>query len=148
MVEHASGSEKSNVQGAIAEEPAAVVSEGGAFIYLVDDDPALGELVASILEMEGYQIKQFTQPTEALKTFITANPRPVLLLTDFVMPDLNGMELIEQCKRTQPALKTILCSGYVNAEVILRYQFKPDYFFRKPFDPKILVDVVRSVLEV
>jgi DNA-binding NtrC family response regulator len=146
MVKHASGSEKSNVQGAIAGEPAAVVSEGGAFIYVVDDEPMVGELLITILEMAGFQIKLFSNPTEALEAFIAANPRPTMLMADFVMPVLNGMELIEQCKRAQPTLKTLLYSGYVGAEVVQRYQVKPDFFIRKPFHPKNLVDTVRLIL--
>ena len=146
MVEHTSGAEKSNVQGATAGEPAAVLSESGVSIYVVDDEPMVGELVATVLEMAGFQIKQFIHPAEALEAFIAANPRPALLMTDFVMPDLNGMQLIENCKQTQPTLKTILFSGNVGAEVIQRYQVKPDFFIRKPFHPKNLVDVVRSVL--
>jgi DNA-binding NtrC family response regulator len=126
--------------------PAAVHSIDEAFIYVVDDEQIIGELVATVLEMAGFQVKLFTHPTEALEAFITANPRPALLLTDFMMPGLNGMQLIETCKRTQPALKTILYSGHVGAEVIQRYQVKPDFFIRKPFQPNNLLDTVRLVL--
>jgi DNA-binding NtrC family response regulator len=146
MVEHTSGSEKSNVQGAAAGEPAAVCPKNDVYIYVVDDEQMFGELVAAALEMAGFQIKRFINPAAALEAFVAANPRPALLMTDFLMPDLNGMELIESCKRTQPTLKTILYSGYVRAEVIQRYQLKPDFFIWKPFDPRILADVARSVL--
>jgi DNA-binding NtrC family response regulator len=146
MVEYASGMEKNSVQGATAGGPAAVLSEGGALIYAVDDEPMVGEMLATVLEMEGFRVKLFSQPAEALKAFIAANPRPALLVTDFVMADLNGMELIENCKRTQPALKTILYSGNVGAEIIERYSVKPDFFMRKPFHSQNLVDVVRLVL--
>jgi DNA-binding NtrC family response regulator len=146
MVEYASGMEKNTVQGATAEEPAAALPESGALIYAVDDEPMVGELLATVLEMEGFRIKLFSQPAEALQAFIAANPRPALLVTDFVMEDLNGMELIENCKRTQPNLKSILYSGNVGAEILERYSVKPDYFMRKPFHSQKLVDVVRLVL--
>jgi CheY-like chemotaxis protein len=147
MVEDTSGTGQSNVQDATAGEPAAVLSESGALIYAVDDEPIVGDLVATLLEMGGFKIRLFRDPAEALKALITANPRPVLLLTDFNMNGLNGMELIERCKRTQPTLKTILCSGTVGMDIIQRYPVKPDHFIRKPFQPiNILVDTVRLVL--
>jgi FixJ family two-component response regulator len=146
MVENDSGTEKRSAQGATAGEPAAVLPESSPLIYAVDDEPLVGDLVATVLEMNGFQNKLFRHPAEALKAFIAANPRPALLVTDFVMEGLNGMELIENCKRMQPTLKTILYSGSVGAEVIQRYPIKPDYFIRKPFHTKYLIDVVRSVL--
>ena len=126
---------------------AAVIPESGALIYVVDDESMVGDLVATVLEMAGYQISLFRKPAEALKAFIAANPRPALLLTDFNMDGLNGMELIEQCKRVQPTLKTILCSGTVGMEITQRYLVKPDFFIRKPFERlNNLVDAVRLVL--
>jgi CheY-like chemotaxis protein len=138
--------EQSSIQDATAAEPAAVLPQGGALIYVVDDEPMVGELVATVLEMAGFQTKHFTHPAEALKAFTAANPRPALLMTDFVMPSLNGMELIERCKQPQPSLKTILYSGNVGAEIMQRYQVKPDFFIRKPFQPQNLIDNVCSVL--
>jgi DNA-binding NtrC family response regulator len=147
MVEHANGTKQINVQVATAGEPAAVLPESGTLIYVVDDAPMVGDLVATVLEMAGYQIGLFRKPAEAMKAFIAANPRPVLLLTDFNMDGLNGMELIEQCKRVQPTLKTILCSGTVGMEITQRYLIKPDHFIPKPFEPlNNLVDTVRLIL--
>lgn len=147
MVEYANDTEKANVQDAAREGTAAARPESGVSIYVVDDEPMVGELAATVLEMDGFQTRLFRDPAEALKALITANPRPVLLLTDFNMNGLNGMELIERCKRTQPTLKTILCSGTVGMDIIQRYPVKPDHFIRKPFQPiNILVDTVRLVL--
>ena len=146
MIENADDTEKDKGQGATRTGTAAVRSKKDVSIYVVDDEPMVGELVATVLEMDGYQTTLFRNPAEALKAFITANPRPALLLTDFVMDGLNGMELIEHCKRAQPALKTILYSGNLGAEITQRYPVKPDYFIRKPFRPQNLLDTVRLVL--
>jgi DNA-binding NtrC family response regulator len=146
MIEYVNDTETGKVQGAAKAEAAAVRSKHEVSIYVVDDEPMVGELVATVLEMDGYQTKLFRNPAEALKTFIAANPRPDLVLTDFVMDGLNGMELIEHCKRAQPTLKTILYSGNVGIEITQRYPIKPDYFIRKPFQPKNLVDIVGQVL--
>jgi DNA-binding NtrC family response regulator len=146
MIENANDTEKGKVQGATGAGTADVRSKKDVSIYVVDDEPMVGELVATVLEMDGYQTSLFRNPAEALKAFITANPRPALLLTDFVMDGLNGMELIEHCKRAQPTLKTILYSGNVGVEIIRHYSVKPDYFIRKPFHPKNLVDTVHQIL--
>src|SRR3954451_17410176 len=64
-------------------------------IYVVDDEPMLLELASAILEPQGYQIQVFRDPEVALQTYTAANPRPDLLITDYAMHTMNGMELIE-----------------------------------------------------
>jgi DNA-binding NtrC family response regulator len=146
MIEYANDTEKGKLQEATAADASGVRSESGPSIFVVDDEPMVGELVATVLEMDGFNIRLFRNAAEALKAFVSANPRPALLLTDFVMDGLNGMELIEHCKRAHPTLKTILYSGNVGMEITQRYPVKPDFFIRKPFQPRNLVDMVRSVL--
>lgn len=115
-------------------------------IFIVDDEPMIGEIVASILDLEGFRACVFTDPAKALAAFGAANPKPALLLTDYVMPPMNGMELIHRCRTMHPALKTILFSGNVTEDITQIYVFKPDAFMEKPFLPKTLVDLVREVL--
>lgn len=118
----------------------------GAVIYVVDDELMIGEIVEVILNLEGYQPKFFQDPEKALQAFEEAEAKPALLLTDFLMTPINGMELIEQCKQIQPDLKTILFSGNVGQEILQYYSCKPDRFLRKPFLPQALIDTVRSLL--
>src|SRR5437879_12892523 len=82
-----------------------------ALIYVVDDEPMLLELAAVILEPLGYLVKTFRDPQSALQAFTAARPRPVLLITDFAMHRMNGMALMEACRRLQPAQKAILIRG-------------------------------------
>jgi len=115
-------------------------------IHVVDDESMIGEVVEVILKLKGFQPKFFVDPDLALHSLINDEPKPDLLLTDFLMSPYNGMELIERCKRVHPALKTILCSGNVGEEIMQYYSIKPDGFVSKPFLPKTLVAVVKSVL--
>lgn len=115
-------------------------------IYVVDDEAMIGEVVEVILKLKGFHPKFFTDPEIALQSLANDQPRPHLLLTDFLMTPINGMELIERCKRIQPDLKTILYSGNVGEEILKYYSVKPDAFMSKPFLPKTLVSTVRSVL--
>jgi DNA-binding NtrC family response regulator len=119
----------------------------GTLIYVVDDEPMVGEVVEILLQMEGLQPKLFQDPGVAMMDFLGANPRPELLITDFVMGSMNGMELIDNCKQIQPNLKTILFSGNVGEKITASYSVKPDRFVSKPFQPKVLIEVIRSLLK-
>ena len=128
----------------LAAEAASPVQK--ALGYIVDDDADLGCLVQTILEQAGLRTVFFPEPDQALKAFQAAGTKPDLLLTDFHMHSMDGMELIESCKRLEPRLKTILYSGTVLAEMLEPYAYKPDKFLQKPFQPKLLLDAIRAAL--
>ena len=118
-----------------------------ALVYVVDDEPMVGDVVQAILKMGGYESVLFDNPKTAFQALSEANPKPTLLLTDFLMPQMTGRELIQHCKKVHPGLKTILYSGNVQEETVAFYPARPDRFLRKPFTPKTLIDLVQSVLE-
>lgn len=126
--------------GAEAAEPRDVL------VYVVDDESMIGEVVEVILKLKGFRPRFFTDPEQAYQALLNEDPKPALLLTDFLMSPINGMELIERCKRVHPDLKTILYSGNVGEEIIRYYSVRPDGFVSKPFLPKTLVTAVKSVL--
>jgi two-component system, cell cycle sensor histidine kinase and response regulator CckA len=115
-------------------------------IYVVDDEPLVGGVVETILQMDGFNTQCFLSPEVAMKAFEQADPRPQLLVTDFVMGAVNGMELIDHCLRLDPFLKTVLYSGNVGEEIMRNYLVQPDRFVSKPFHPKQLSGVVRDLL--
>ena len=117
-----------------------------ALLYVVDDEPLVGDVVQAILKMGGFESVLFADPKIAFQALSEAIPKPTLLLTDFQMPQMTGRELIQQCKKVHPALKTILYSGNVQEETVAFYPARPDRFLRKPFTPKTLIDLVHSVL--
>lgn len=123
-------------------------AESNILIYVVDDESMIGEVVEVILKLKGFQPKFFTDPERALDALTASNPKPNLLLTDFLMTPINGMELIERCKRIHPELKTILYSGNVGEDIMKYYSVKPDGFMSKPFLPKTLISTVSSVLGI
>ncbi|MGV3772367.1 MAG: response regulator [Verrucomicrobiales bacterium] len=125
-------------------EPNLSLSPG--LVYIVDDELLIGEVVEAILNMEGFEAKVFGNPEEAYRSFADEPRKPDLLISDFVMTPMNGMELIERCKELQPGLKTILYSGNVGQEITSQYTTKPDGFMSKPFLPRTLITLVQSVL--
>ena len=119
----------------------------GPLIYVVDDEPMLLELATVILEPEGYQIKSFRDPEVALQTFTKAKPRPALLITDYAMHTMNGMQLVEEFRRLEPAQKILLVSGTVGEEVFRNVPAKPDKFLAKPYQAAELANLVKSLLK-
>ena len=118
----------------------------GPLIYVVDDEPMLLELATVILEPEGYRVQAFRDPEVALKTYSAANPRPALLITDYAMHRMNGMQLIEQFRRLEPTQKILLVSGTVGEDIYQDSPARPDKFLGKPYQAVELTSVVKSLL--
>ncbi len=115
-------------------------------VYIVDDEPMIGNLVGTYLEMEGFEVEVFDQPWVAWAAFRVANPKPALLLTDFRMPGMSGLELIAACRRLHPPLKTISISGTMSSEDMEIAGVAPDRFVRKPFNPSALLQPISELL--
>ena len=115
-------------------------------IYIVDDEVLLSDLAEASLQPDGYDVKQFQDPELALKSFLQAQPKPDLLLTDYAMDKMNGLELIQKCKEIKPDLKAILISGTAGSEILLQASVRVDRFLGKPYQPAALLELARAVL--
>ena len=118
-----------------------------AMIFLVDDHPTLLDLAEVSLKPDGYSLRKFEDPEVALEAFLNARVKPDLLITDYAMGKLNGIELIERCKAAKPDLKCIIISGTAGAEIVLGATVKVDRYLGKPYQPLSLAEMVRRVLE-
>jgi DNA-binding NtrC family response regulator len=115
-------------------------------IYVVDDEPILLELAAFILEPLGYRLKTFRDPDAAFEKFQSTDRAPKLLITDYAMHKMNGMELLKKCKIADPKVKTLLVSGTVSEDIYRDSAIKPDGFLAKPYHASQLSDLVESLL--
>ena len=122
------------------------VEDSKLLIYVVDDEIMVAEVVQAVLNLRAYQVRLFDNPQAALDAFTTADPKPDLLFTDYVMGEMSGLDLIEKCKQLHPPLKTLLYSGSVGHELWEESATKPDNFLSKPFQPKALLDAVHNAL--
>ena len=120
---------------------------GKPLLYVVDDEPMLLELASVILEPLGYAVKTFRDPDSAIKSFNAANPAPALVITDYSMHAMNGMDLLRACRKVRPKQKILLISGTVGEEIFRNSPLKPDRFLTKPYHAKQLVEMVQSLLE-
>ena len=115
-------------------------------LYVVDDERLIAEIVERIFEIEGFKVQAFSDPLEALKAFSESARKPDVLLTDYVMKPLNGMELMQKCRALHPGLRTVLFSGNVTEKITDLYAQKPNAFVAKPFQPAALVNIVRQII--
>jgi DNA-binding NtrC family response regulator len=113
-------------------------------VFVVDDEVLLLELAETILAPLGCNVRTFTDPEEALREFPTA--APAVVLTDYAMGRMSGMDLIRECRRLNPRQKTVLISGTVDGEVFADAAVKPDLFVAKPYDVNKLVELVRKMI--
>jgi CheY-like chemotaxis protein len=115
-------------------------------VFVVDDEPMLLELASMIVEPLGFHVRTFRDPVTALREFSLANPLPALLITDYAMHQMNGLDLIRDCRRINPRQKVLLISGTVDADVYRESPHKPDLFLAKPYQTQELVDAVMTLL--
>lgn len=130
-------------------QPAVDAFETGAETVLIaEDEKEILELVERILTNVGYQVLTAVNGEEALK--VAAGHRgPIhLLLTDAVMPIVNGRELVERLRPERPNMRVIFMSGYTGTGILHRAVAGQDIaFIAKPFTPADLLRKVQKVLD-
>src|SRR3954466_16266804 len=121
-------------------------SGSNCLIYVVDDKPALVDLATLALEAAGYVVRGFSDPLEVIAAIQHGAPIPDILLTDFDMPQMNGLELIRRCRRLQPTLKTIMGSGTIDPAAMLGEGASVNRFLQKPYSPAALRSAIGQLM--
>ena len=116
-------------------------------VFAVDDEPMLLELVTMVLEPLGCRVETFRNPAAAVRAFALAQPRPELIITDFAMHAMNGLDLIRDCRRIQPQQKVLMVSGTVDETIYYDSPYKPNQFLAKPYPAAQLAEMVLALLE-
>lgn len=106
----------------------------------------VGEILAAVLQMEGYKTNLFTDPAEAARYVAEGSIRPDLIVADYAMAPLNGLELIERCREVLPELPSILCSGACE-DLLADSAIRPTAYLSKPFLPREMIKTVRRILD-
>ncbi len=124
------------------------VQRGTETILLVEDDPQLRQLSSSILAHCGYKMLVASTPEEGL-AICQANYRDIrLLITDVVMPRMNGRQLAEQIAQVSPEVRVLYISGYTSNAIVHYGVLDPGlWFLPKPFTLSALIAKVREVLD-
>ena len=127
--------------------PATTPAPDDHLIYLVDDEEDLLDLAEVSLMAGGYELKKFQNPQAALESFARETHKPSLLLTDFAMDSMNGLELSAKCKLAHPGLKILMVSGTAGPEILVSSPGTVDQFMPKPYRPSELARSVRTLLD-
>jgi PAS domain S-box-containing protein len=128
--------------------PGEPVNGGTETILLVEDEPAILKISELMLESLGYTVLTAPTPSEAMRLAGDHAGKIHLLMTDVVMPGMNGRDLARQLLSLYPDLKRLFMSGYT-ADIIARHGIveKGVHFLQKPFSRKELAAKIREALE-
>jgi PAS domain S-box-containing protein len=120
----------------------------GERVLLVEDEPAIMKMGQAMLEKLGYQVLATGTPSEALRIAEDYLGGIQLLITDVIMPGMNGRDLAERLNIVYPDIKTLFMSGYTADVIAHRGVLKEGVkFIQKPFSMKELGDKVREALD-
>jgi len=114
-------------------------------IFVVDDEPMLLDLAAAILQPLGFNVRTFRDPSAALTEFSTTEPTPAVIVTDYAMGAMNGLDLVRKCKSINPRQKIMLLSGTVDESIYAGESAKPDCFLAKPYQVRDFVESVQKL---
>jgi two-component system cell cycle sensor histidine kinase/response regulator CckA len=118
----------------------------GETILVVEDEHTVLEIVSSVLASNGYRVLKAALPSEAIAIVKAGTNTIDIILTDIVMPEMKGTDMVAQIKTLLPSAKIIYMSGYSNHAII-----EPElaqnlaHFIQKPFMPKDLLEKIEFV---
>jgi PAS domain S-box-containing protein len=127
-------------------EPSAAQLLGSETILLVEDEDAVRSLASKILRRKGYRVLEARNGTEALRIAEEHRTAIDLLLTDVVMPHMDGRELVKWLKTLRPDTRVLYMSGYTNGADTGPHSGLGESFVQKPFGAVELIDKVRRRL--
>lgn len=126
--------------------PSLDLAETGQTILVVEDEEMVRQLVCETLEAHGYNVIEAANPAEGLQVAATADPLD-LLLTDVIMPEMNGTELYRRLALIQPKTSVLFMSGYTD-DIISHQDISQGTFnfLQKPFTVHGLIEKVKKAL--
>jgi two-component system cell cycle sensor histidine kinase/response regulator CckA len=121
---------------------------GRGTVLLVEDEDAVRSFAARALGQRGYRVLEATTGTEALEVFNSHNGDVDLVISDVVMPEMDGPTLMKHLRSERPDVKIIFISGYAEDAFRRNLSDKEDFMFlQKPFDLKELAAAVKAALQ-
>lgn len=113
------------------------VSESNTRILLIDDEDAFCQMITDFMGSLGYMVKSFRDPFQAIEYYQNSWQEVDLVITDMMMPKINGRDLIKELEKINPAIKVVISSGYSTEKEtrdLLQNEKNILAFFRKPFN--------------
>jgi two-component system cell cycle sensor histidine kinase/response regulator CckA len=121
---------------------------GNETVLLVEDEEGVRTLIRQVLERNGYSVLQAAKPKEALELCRQHTAKIDLLLTDVVLAQMSGRELVQEVAPMRPEMKVLYMSGYTDEAIVQHGVLQPGtWFLQKPFTTQSLLRKLREVLE-
>jgi len=122
-------------------------SPGAGTILVVEDEPAVRRMVCEMLRRMKYTVLEAAGPKPALSICESYPDEIDLMLTDVVMPDMNGYALAKQCQELRPGMQYLYMSGYAHDALTQSETVEPNApFLQKPFTAEILRKKIREAV--
>ncbi|MGD9488786.1 MAG: transporter substrate-binding domain-containing protein [Calditrichaceae bacterium] len=122
--------------------------DGSETILVVEDEERVRQVICETLRARGYRVLESPDGDQALLVCKRHKEQIDLLLTDVVMPKMNGKELVEKLQPIRPDIRILYMSGYTDDAIVDQGKLNPDTeFIQKPFTPLALARKIRSVLD-
>jgi hypothetical protein len=124
-------------------------ARGTETLLLVEDEPSVRHLACSILEAQGYNVLRANNGQDGLRVARECKGAPIsLVITDVIMPLMNGKVMAEWLKATYPEIKVLFTSGYTDDAIAEHGVLEPGTaFLPKPYQPAALLRKVREMLD-
>jgi PAS domain S-box-containing protein len=137
------------IEDRVAPPPAReTAAPGTESVLLVEDEPEVRRLVEKLLRLKGYRVLSAASPADAIAISRRHEASIDLLLTDVIMPGMNGRELSRVLAPTRPSMRVLYMSGYTDVGVSQQgILARGTAFLSKPFTPEALARKVREVLD-
>lgn len=117
-----------------------------AFILIVEDDEVLLGLLSSLLRREGHEVREAASALAALEILEAEKDRCDLVLTDFEMKPMNGLQMVNRIVQRSPNMKILFMSGYPTAARAIEDRFGPGCLLVKPFPAQELSRKIKRAL--
>jgi len=125
-----------------------VIESGSERIMLVEVDPAVRTFAVSAFQSLGYEVIEASNGAMALELLKEINYEIDLLITDLVMPEMNGKELADQARKLLPRLKIIFVSGYANGHITHNGTLEEGVnFIHKPYSLQTMAREIRKAFD-
>jgi CheY-like chemotaxis protein len=121
--------------------------KGSETILIADDEDSVRKLVYAVLATHGYNVMEARDGQEALEIYEKHRAKVDMVVTDVVMPRMNGFELGQRLISTSPGLRILYMSGYRDSTIGTPDAEVSRAFLNKPFTPDVLLAKVREVLD-
>ncbi len=117
-------------------------------IVVIDDDPKIGDLFAKVLQRDGYAVKAYTRASEFLDSLDSANP-PDLVLTDLMMPDVSGMQVLEALSEKGVTIPVILMTAHSSVQTAVEaMRMGAFHYLQKPVNLEEMRALLSKALDL